>query len=81
MFPDEKQLVRRIVEKFVRTGSGEDGQVQVIRLPDGKTSVVETVEAEGRSIFLDEYKVDGRIVWAGYSSRSGTVFLSQARVY
>jgi hypothetical protein len=33
----------------------------------------------GRGIQLDEYRVDGRVIWAGYSSRTGTVYISDAR--
>jgi hypothetical protein len=81
MYPDEKQTIKRIIEKFVRTGSGEDDQVRVTHLPDGKTSVVETIGDDGRTVLLDEYRVDGKPIWAGFSSRSGTVFVSQARSY
>jgi hypothetical protein len=45
-------------------------------LPKGKTSHVEQIEDDGRSIMLDKYCVDGTIIYAGYSQRSGTVYLS-----
>ncbi len=76
MYSDESQIIRRVVENFLRTGSASDEQVNVTSLPGNKTSYVEYIEQDSRSIFLDEYQVDGKTVWAGYSTRSQTVYLS-----
>jgi len=73
---DEKQIVLKAVEAYVRQGSTRDGAVVVIPLQDNKTSCVEQFEGEGRSVMLDEFKVDGKPIWAGYSSRSKTVYVS-----
>ncbi len=76
MYSDETQMIQRIVENFLRTGNASDEQVNVTSLPGNKTSYVEYIEQDGRSIFLDEYHLDGKTVWAGYSTRSQTVYLS-----
>jgi hypothetical protein len=76
MITDEKQTLIRIVEHFARTGSASDDQVKVTCLPDNKTSYVEQIGGEGRSVMLDEFHVDGKVIWAGYSERSDTVYLS-----
>jgi hypothetical protein len=73
---EEKMIISRVVENFVRTGNTNDEQVKVTSLPQGKTSYVEYIGQEGRTIMLDEYRVNGKTIWAGYSSRSGTVYLS-----
>jgi len=64
------------VENFIRTGNASDEHVKVTSLPKGKTSYVEQVGLDGRSILLKEYRVGGAVIYAGYSSRSGTVYLS-----
>jgi hypothetical protein len=76
MQSEEKTILQRVVENFVHTGNASDEQVKVTSLPKGKTTYVEQIGEDGRSIMLDEYRVDGTVVYAGYSSRSGTVYLS-----
>jgi hypothetical protein len=76
MFSDEKTMLLRVVEHYALTGNTSDDQVKVICLPNDKTSFVERSGEEGWSILLDEYRVDGKVVWAGFSTRSGTVYLS-----
>jgi hypothetical protein len=73
---EEKAIILRVVENYIRTGNFGDAHVKVSNLPQGKTSFVEHIGEDGRSVMLDEYRVNGRVVWAGYSSRSGTVYLS-----
>ncbi len=68
----------KIVEQFSREGHSDDQEIKIIRVPDRKTVFVEQIGEMGRSILFDEYKVDGKIYWAGYSSRSQSVFVSQA---
>ena len=64
------------MEHYVRTGSASDDQVKVTCLPVNKTSHVEQIGEDGRIILLDEYRLDGRVIWASYSTRSKTVYLS-----
>ena len=68
----------KIVEQFSRKSAPVEDQIKVIRLPDYKTVYIEQIGDVGRSIVLSEYMVDGKSYWAGYSSRSETVFVSQA---
>jgi len=75
---EEKIIILRVIENYVRTGGMTDVRVKVTSLPQGKTSYVEQNGVDGRSIMLDEYSVDGTVIWAGYSSRSETVYLSRA---
>ena len=35
-------------------------------------------ESGGRAIMMTEYQIDGATCWAGYSLRSGTVYISMA---
>ncbi len=76
MSSEERQIIHRVVERFIRTGSVEDEQVKVTCLPANKTSFVEQTGEDGRTVLLDEYKLDGKVIWASYSARSGTVYLS-----
>lgn len=74
---NELQMIK-IVEQFSRKIEPVEGQVKITRVPDYKTVYVEQIGDIGRSIILSEYKVDGKTFWAGYSSRSETVFVSKA---
>lgn len=49
---------------------------KVKNLPKGKTSYAEQIGEDGRFIMLKEYCMNGTVVYAGYSSRSETVYLS-----
>ena len=64
MIIGEKKVLPRVMERFVRTASIIDEQVKVTRLPENKTSFVEYIGADGRSIYLEEYHVDGKVLWA-----------------
>jgi hypothetical protein len=75
---DEKEMLRKMVDLYARTGRDEDGGIKVKRVQDRKTTYVEPNIEGGRSIVLNEYKVDGKTYWAGYSSRSQTVYVSLA---
>lgn len=76
---DEKVIITRVVENYAKTGQLTDEQVKVTQLPDNKTSYVEQGADGGRGVQLDEYRVNGRVIWAGYSSRTGIVYISDAR--
>jgi hypothetical protein len=67
----------KIVEQFSRNTVMAEGPMKVTRVPDSKTMHIETIGEVGRSVFFNEYKVDGEIYWAGYSTRSDTVYVSQ----
>ena len=68
----------KIVEQYSRKTESAYDDVKVRRVPDRKTVFVEQVDGVGRSIMMDKYEVDGTTYWAGYSSRSETVYISQA---
>jgi hypothetical protein len=76
---DEKVIITRLVEHYASTGEASDNEVKVTRLPDNKTSYVEQGADGGRGVQLDEYRINGRVIWAGYSSRTGIVYLSDVR--
>ncbi|MBM3125606.1 MAG: hypothetical protein FJZ87_11155 [Chloroflexi bacterium] len=76
MSSEDKTIILRVVENFFRTGNINDAQVQVKNLPKGTSTYVEQIGEDGRSIMLDEYRVGGRTIRAGYSARSHTVYLS-----
>jgi hypothetical protein len=67
----------KIVEQYSRKSEAGYGDVKVRRIPDRKTVFVEQVDDVGRAIMMDKYQVDGATYWAGYSSRSETVYISQ----
>lgn len=73
---EEKQIILRVMESYINTGNAVDDQVKVISLPLDKTSYVEKIGVDGRIIMLDEYRLNGRIIRATYSTRSNTVYLS-----
>lgn len=80
MISKEKQIVRQVVDDYLQTGKTDSGEVKVTLLAENKTSCVEQVTVgDSRTIMLDEYRLNGRVIWAAYSSRTGTVYLSQAR--
>jgi hypothetical protein len=72
---DSMQMLS-IVEHFCRKTTQEDADIKVTQVADRKTVFVEQIGDTGRSIMMSEYKVDGASYWAGYSSRSQTVFIS-----
>lgn len=73
------QQMLNIVEQFSRQGPQSDGAITVTRVADRKTVFVEHIaNGDGRGIVLAEYKVDGKTYWAGYSTRSQTVYVSLA---
>ena len=73
---DSKQMLA-IVEHYCRKIDLEDNDIKVTRVADKKSVFVEQVGDGGRSIMMSEYKVDGITYFAGYSSRSQTVYISQ----
>ena len=69
----------KIVERYnIRKSEAESGDIKVTRIPDQKTVFVEQVDGVGRSVMMDKYQVSGATYWAGYSSRSETVYISLA---
>lgn len=76
MMSEEKQIILKAVEHFLQTGNTDDSSIKITRIPDNKTSYVEQSSGDGRSIMLDEYRINGKTIWAGYSGRSGVVYLS-----
>jgi len=74
---DSIQMLR-IVEQYCRKRGPEYEGIKVTRIADQKTTFVEQIGESGRSVLLNEYKVDGATYWAGYSSRSQTIYISVA---
>lgn len=68
----------KIVEQYSRKSEVGYGPIKVTRIPDHKTVFVEQIDGVGRSILMNKYEVDGATYWAGYSSRSETVYISLA---
>jgi meiotically up-regulated gene 157 (Mug157) protein len=68
----------KIVEQYSRKSEAGYGDIKVTRVADQKTVFVEQIDGVGRAIMMDKYQVDGAIYWAGYSSRSETVYISLA---
>jgi hypothetical protein len=79
MYSREREIILRVVDHYARTGEATDSEVKVDCLPDNKTSIVEPNGSGGRSVMLDAFKVDSRVIWAAYSTHSGTVYLSSVR--
>lgn len=65
------------LEQFCRNIKQVEGQVKVTLIKDFTTVYLEQIEGVGRSLFLNEYKIDGKTYWAGYSPRSETIFVSR----
>jgi meiotically up-regulated gene 157 (Mug157) protein len=74
---NNNQLLK-IVEQYSRKSKTGDDAIKVMRVPDHKTVFVEQIDGVGRAIMMDKYEVDGATYWAGYSSRSETVYISLA---
>ena len=70
--------VLKIVEQYSRKSEAGYGDLTVTRIQDQKTVFVEQIDGVGRSVMMDKYQVDGANYWAGYSSRSETVYISLA---
>jgi hypothetical protein len=68
----------KIVEQFSRKSETGYGDIKVTRIPDHKTVFVEQIDGVGRAILMNKYEVDGATYWAGFSSRSETVYISLA---
>ena len=74
---NSSQLLK-IVEQYSRKSQAGYGDIRVTRIPDQKTMFVEQIDDIGRAVMMDKYEVDGATYWAGYSSRSETVYISLA---
>ena len=74
---DERYMLK-IVEQYHQNNETKFEDITIKRVPNYKTVFVEQIDGMGRSIILTEYKVDGKKYWAGYSSRSQTVYISMA---
>lgn len=72
---DEKQL-SSIIEQYSRSGVEVAGEIKITRIPDWKSVFIEKIGELGRAIVMTEYKVDGKIYWAGFSTRTQTVYVS-----
>jgi hypothetical protein len=68
----------KIVERYSRKSEAGYDAIKVTRVADQKTVFIEQIDGAGRAIMMDKYQVDGATYWAGYSSRSETVYISLA---
>jgi hypothetical protein len=68
----------KIVERYSRKSEAGYDDIKVTRVADQKTVFVEQIDGAGRAVMMDKYQVDGTTYWAGYSSRSETVYISLA---
>jgi hypothetical protein len=74
---DEQYMLKIVGQYHLKSDTQFEG-LNIVRVPDFKTVFVEQIGGVGRSIILTEYRVDGKKYWAGYSTRSQTVFISRA---
>ena len=74
---NSKQMLT-IVEQYCRKVASTHEDIKVTRIADQKTVFVEQSGESGRAVMLSEYIVDGITCWAGFSSRSQTVYISLA---
>ena len=72
---NEMQMLR-IVEAYYRKPEPQYEGIKITRVPNWKTVFVEQFGESGRAVMMNEYKVDGTKCWAGFSSRSQTIFIS-----
>ena len=68
----------KFVKRYSRKSEAGYADNTVTRVTDRKTVFVEQSYGVGRAILMDRYEVDGATYWAGYSSRSETVYISLA---
>lgn len=68
----------KVVQQYSLKNEAGYGDIKVVRVPDQKTVFVEQIDGVGRAIMMNKYQVDGATYWAGYSSRSETVYISLA---
>ena len=68
----------KIVAQYSQNNDAGFGDIKVIRISDQKTTFVEQSSDGGRTVMMSAYKVDDAAYWAGYSSRSQTVYISLA---
>ncbi len=71
-----KAKLLEIVEGYSRNIEPEAGTARVVRIEDKKTVYIEQHDGTGRAILLTEHIVDGKTYWAGYSSRSETIYIA-----
>lgn len=76
MQSEERIILQRVVENFTKYGITTDEQVAVVCIPNGKSSTIEKIGDDGRTVMLNEYIANEKQIRAGYSSRSQTVYLS-----
>jgi len=74
---NSKQMLT-IVEQYCRKIDSTNENIKITRIADRKTMLIEQSGESGRAVMLSEYKVDGITCWAGFSSRSQTVYISLA---
>jgi hypothetical protein len=72
---DERQMLRIVEAYYLKPDTQYEG-IKISRVADWKTVFVEQIGESGRAVMMNQYKVDGSTCWAGYSSRSQTIYIS-----
>lgn len=76
LYSEEKTVILRGIEDYLHGNIDGDGQTKITILPPGKSIFIEQNEQGSRSVMLNEYRIEGKVIRAGYSARSSTVYLS-----
>ena len=76
--PLNRDQLLKILQQYSRQNEIRYGDIKVTRIPDRKPVFIEQIEGIGWAILMNKHEVDGAIYWAGYSSRSETVYISLA---
>lgn len=71
-------VMAKIVEEYCRKIASTYEDIKVMRIADQKTVFVKQSGEDEWAVMMTDYKVDGVTYWAGFSSRSQTVYISQA---
>jgi hypothetical protein len=72
---DERQMLRIVEAYYLKPDTQYEG-IKISRVADWKIVFVEQIGESGRAVMMNQYKVDGSTCWAGYSSRSQTIYIS-----
>ncbi len=68
----------KIVEQYDKNNDISLADIKVVRISDQKTTFVEQLDDGGRTVMMSACEVAGATYWAGYSTRTQTVYISLA---
>jgi hypothetical protein len=72
----DRELTQKMLQLYSQSGCEQDGETKIKRVQDRKTTYIEPNDSGGRTIYMNEFKVEGKTYWAGYSSKTQTVYIS-----